>query len=181
MIARTKQILLTPDEAWREIEGERLSPVALLLNYALPLAAIGPAALALRAHFFDLPTPPLRGLALVAAGTALNLAAAACIAIAAMFVSAVLGGKRDLRNALALSFYSATPLWLSSVSILFPEQAVFAIVVFGALMYGLYLFYLGLHALLKVPQDDAGIATAIVITLAMVAFGGLGWGFAWVV
>ncbi|HET6756855.1 MAG TPA: Yip1 family protein [Burkholderiales bacterium] len=181
LIARAKHILLAPNDAWQEIEREPPAPASLLLNYALPLAAIGPAALAVRTLLFETPAPPVSGLALIAAGTALNLAAALSVAIATMFVAAVCGAKREFGRALTVSFYSATSMWIASVSVLAPDQAVFAIVVFGGLMHSLYLFYLGLIAVLKVPDDDAGIATAIIITLALAAFVALGWVFAFVV
>src|SRR5688572_8564837 len=106
LIARAKHILLAPNDAWQEIGREPPAPVSLLLNYALPLAAIGPAALAVRTLLFETPAPPVSGLALIAAGTALNLAAALSVAIATMFVAAVCGAKREFGRALTVSFYS---------------------------------------------------------------------------
>jgi hypothetical protein len=181
LAGRAKQILLEPEDAWREIEREQAPALSLLANYALPLAAIGPVAFALRVYLYEAPAPPIHWLALVAAGIALNLAAMISVAIAAMLVAAVCGEEHGFARALTLSCYSATSPWLASIAFLAPDQAVFAIIVFGGLMHSLYLFHLGLSILLKVPVDDAGIATAVVITLALAAFAALGWGFAFFV
>jgi hypothetical protein len=58
VIARAKRILIAPEEAWRKIEREQLPALAVLVRYALPLAAIGPIAYALSVQLFTLPASP---------------------------------------------------------------------------------------------------------------------------
>lgn len=180
VIARARRMLLAPEDAWREIEQEPVALLSLLFQYALPLAAIGPAAFALSAHLLERPAPA-HWTRLMAAGIALNFASVIVIAGAAWLVSRVCGGSRNAIRAFVLACYSATSVWIAAIAVLAPDRAVFAIVICGALMHSLYVFSLGMRILLKVPEDESGIATAIVITLALAAFGGLGWGLAfWV-
>jgi hypothetical protein len=61
----------------------------------------------------------------------------------------------------------------------FPDRALFAIVIFGGLLYGLYVFHLGFSMLLRVPHEATGMGTAVVITLTLAAFVALGWGLAY--
>jgi hypothetical protein len=175
LFARAKRILIAPEDAWREIDQEETSALDVLVRYALPLALLGPVLAALFAK------PRLNDASfgmLVLGGVALNLVAAATIALATVFVSAVVGGKRDFGSAVILACYSATSVWLSSAAVIAPERAVFAIAFFGGLAHSLYVFHIGLEAFLKMPHDASGIGTAVIMTLTLAALVGVGWGLA---
>ncbi|MGE5524284.1 MAG: YIP1 family protein [Rhodospirillaceae bacterium] len=74
---------------------------------------------------------------------------------------------RDLRRALMLASYAATPVLLSSVTLLHPSLAA---IIALALMHSSYVAYLGLHLVLGVPRSEAGICLGIA-TIAALLFG----------
>lgn len=54
---------------------------------------------------------------------------------------------------MTLACYSATSLWIATASVIVPDRAVFAIIIFGGLLPSLYVFHFGLGIVLKVPRD----------------------------
>jgi hypothetical protein len=61
------------------------------------------------------------------------------------------GGKKNFPNALKLSVYSHTPLWLAGIFLLVPGLNF--LLILGA--YGLYLLWVGLPMLMQVPDERA--------------------------
>jgi Yip1 domain len=181
VVSRAKQILFDTDQAWKDIGSERASAPTVLFRYALPLAAIGPVTYVAGAKILGLALPDVHWLQLIAAAVALNLAAVIAIAAATLFVSSISGGLRTFNAALILACYSATSFWIASVAVLAPERALFGVIVFAGLLHSLYVFYLGFSTFLRVPHDEAGVGTAVVITLTLAAFVALGWGLAYII
>jgi len=79
-------------------------------------------------------------------------------------------GTKSQIQALKVAAYSSTAAWLAGVFNLIPVLAFLQIL--G--LYSLYLLYLGLPVLMKVPQDKALIYTVVVIVAAIVIFGVIG-------
>jgi hypothetical protein len=78
------------------------------------------------------------------------------------------GGKKNFPNALKLSVYSHTPLWLAGVFLLIPGLNF--LLILG--LYGFYLLWVGLPILMGVPNERAFpyaiIATACALAPAVV-------------
>ena len=59
------------------------------------------------------------------------------------------GGRRDFDSAFKLAVYSFTPVWLAGIFLLLPGLHFLALIGF----YGLYILWLGLPRLTKVPEE----------------------------
>ena len=72
------------------------------------------------------------------------------------------GGRRDFENAFKLAVYSFTPLWLAGIFLLLPGLRFLLLT--GA--YGIYLFWLGVPRLTKVPEQHAANFTVVIVICA---------------
>jgi hypothetical protein len=72
------------------------------------------------------------------------------------------GGRRDFENAFKLAVYSFTPLWIAGIFLLLPGLRFLLLT--GA--YGIYLLWLGVPRLTKVPEQQAVNFTAVIVVCA---------------
>ena len=181
---RVRNILLTPNTEWPAIAEEPTPPGALVSSYVIPLAAIGAVAGFIGGSLVGT-TIPFLGTYRVPIMTGLVGAVFTfCFAIVGVFILAFIinalaptfGAQQDSNKAFKVAVYSYTPAWIAGALQILPALAILG--VFAAL-YGLYLLYLGLPALMKVPQEKAIGYTAVVVVCAIVlsivvtAIGGL--------
>ena len=186
LVARIKNMLLSPSTEWRIIATEPSSPSALYLGYVAPLVAIGVVATFIGQSVMGLPFVGRIGVGAAAAHAiiayALSFLGVFLIALIVDLLAPSFGGARDSRAALKVTIYSFTPGWLAAIFNLIPVLGVLAII--GAL-YGLYLLYLGLPVLMRCPAEKsvgytvATVICAIVIWIVIAALttravGGLG-------
>ena len=75
------------------------------------------------------------------------------------------GAQKDSNKAFKVAVYSYTPAWIAGALQILPALGFLGII---AALYGLYLLYLGLPALMKVPQEKAIGYTAVVVVCAIV-------------
>jgi hypothetical protein len=69
------------------------------------------------------------------------------------------GGEKNFANAVKLSVYSHTPLWLAGIFLLIPGLNF--LLILG--VYGVYLLWTGLPLLMRVPSEKA-LPYAVVVT-----------------
>ena len=74
------------------------------------------------------------------------------------------GVEKNFPNAVKLSAYSHTPLWLAGIFLLIPGLNF--LLILG--LYGFYLLWVGLPMLMKVPNDKALPYAAIVTACALI-------------
>jgi Yip1 domain len=169
LVDRVKRILLTPREAWQAIEAQQTTPVELYKEYVLPLAAIGPVATMVGALALG-----YRGFR-PAIGTALSWAVVTyLLTLGAVYVLGLIidalapqfGGTSSHIQALKVAVYSSTASWVAGIFGLIPPLSWLGILGF----YSLYLLYLGLPVLMKVPEEKQMGYTAMVIIAAIVLF-----------
>jgi len=165
--ARAKAILVDPATAWGGIEKDIGDPAFLLSRYVAVLAlipalssfigttligAIAPSGAVVRADLID-------GLF----GAIFNYAASCVIVLLLGLIINLLaplfGGRRDFEDAFKLAVYSFTPLWLAGICLLLPGLRFLLLI--GA--YGIYLLWLGVPRLTKVPERQAGNLTAVIV------------------
>jgi hypothetical protein len=172
LVTRAKAIVLRPRTEWPVIAEEPGTPFEIYVNYVAPLAAIGAIALVIGQAFVGTPIPivgVLRaglGEAIVTSLVLFGLTLASVYALARLVdgLAPKFGGERDALRALKLVAYSYTPAWLAGIVYLVP--ALSGLSLFGT-VYGLYLLYLGLPVLMRVPKEQAaGLAIAIVVGAA---------------
>ena len=170
---RVRNILLTPNTEWPAIAEESTPPGSLVSSYVIPLVAIGAIAGFIGGSLVGA-TVPFLGTYRVPIMTGLVGAVFTfCFAIVSVFILAFIinalaptfGAQQDSNKAFKVAVYSYTPAWIAGALQILPALGILG--VFAAL-YGLYLLYLGLPALMKVPQDKAIGYTAVVVVCAIV-------------
>jgi len=170
LVARAKAILMTPKQEWGVIDSEPLNVAELLSGYVLPLVAIGAIA-----RFIGLSMIGLAGFR-ISIGMGIEMAITSFIlSVIGVFVLAwvinalapTFGATQGMPQAIKLSAYSMTAAWVAAIFYVLPFLGILALV--GAL-YSLYLFFLGLPILMKVPADKVVAYAVVVIVACIVVF-----------
>lgn len=172
LIARVKEILLTPKAAWPVIETEASDTAALYTQYIMILAAIqavagfiGMSLFGLSAMGVTVRVPLLTGLIQMVLGYGLALVMVYVIALIANALAPNFGGQKNAMNALKLVAYSGTAAMVGGVFAIIPALGILTLV---AAIYSLYVLYLGVPVLMKVPQEKALPYTAVLVVCAIV-------------
>ena len=173
LVARVKNILLTPQTEWPVIAGESGDTAYLFRNYVAILAIIPAVCVAI--GLMMLPFGPLYWLALTgivyaAIGYALAFVGTWVLALVINLLAPVFGGRADFPGAMKLSVYSQTPYWLAGVFYLVPALSVLALL--G--LYGFYLLWLGLPVLMKSPKEKSLFYTIAIVVCAIIFYAILG-------
>jgi hypothetical protein len=176
MASRARAILFEPRAAFKEVDTEFTKPGAIWGRYILPLAAIGPIAGAIGRLVFG------KRIALTTLTSSVSISDAVTwaiisylLALAAVFalthiislLAPGFGGQKNDVQALKVAAYSSTPMWLAGAFNIYARLVVVGVIVS---IYSLYLLYVGLPILMKVPQDRSMGYTAVVIIAAVVIF-----------
>jgi hypothetical protein len=172
LVERVKAILLTPKTEWPVIEQEPGDAAYLFTNYVAILAAIPPIAAFIGGSLIGISVPGLgavrvgffSGLFHAVLGYVLTFVGVYVVALIIDALAPTFGGQKNFDNAMRISAYYPTPYWLAGIFALIPRLGFLAIL--G--LYGVYLLYLGLPALMKVPAEKAMLYTAAVIACAIV-------------
>jgi Yip1-like protein len=168
--ARAKAILVDPAMAWQRIEKDIGDPAFLLSRYVAVLAlipalsgfigatligAIAPSGAIVRADLVD-------GLLGAIFNYAASCAIVLLLAVTMNLLAPLFGGRRDFEDAFKLAVYSFTPLWLAGLCLLLPGLRFLLLI--G--VYGVYLLWLGVPRLAKVPEQHAGNFTMVIVVCA---------------
>jgi hypothetical protein len=178
IVTRAANLVFRPEHEWHLIELERSSFYRVLAGYLAPLALIAPLAHTLSLLIGDESAFQVAGsgvalglvLLSIIAGLGIQVLGVLITAIVVYLVMPLYRGERDYAAALRLVAYAATPVWLAGIILVAPLQK-FPLLTVGiliALMHASYLFYLGLHQLVKVPLRDAAECAAIVVLASLV-------------
>ena len=118
LVGRAKAIMLTPEAEWPVIGQEKRSAYGLFVPYVAVLAAIPEVAhfigQSLIGGYRPIGAGLLRALVVYLASFAIVYLVAVVIDVSA----ARFGGEKNFSNALKLSVYSHTPLWLAGIFLL---------------------------------------------------------------
>jgi hypothetical protein len=174
VLDRIEAITLKPQTEWAVIERETDDPSDLLNRYVAILALIPSLASFIGSSLLTARTPVLVGLV---GGIATYVLSFVLVYAAALIIDSTAptyGGQQNLPNAIKLSVYSFTPMWLAGFFLLVPSLSFFSLL--G--LYGLYLLWVGLPNLMRVPREQAMVCAAVAGggTLALMMFiSGLQW------
>jgi len=174
LLARVKNILLTPKTEWPVIAAEPDSVVGLYKNYIVILAAI-PAVIAfLRYSVIGVGVPIVGGTFRLGVGAGItqmivtyvvSLGVAYLMMLIIDALAPSFGGQKDQTQALKSIAYAYTASWVASILTLIGGLGFLVLLAAG--IYGIYLLYLGLPHTMKCPQDKAGGYAAVAIILAI--------------
>ncbi len=168
LVDRAKGIILSPKSEWSTISGETPNTGQILTTYVLPLAVIP--AIAAIIGFGLIGMGAFVSLSYGLAMGFVHFVSAFVVVYLAAFVIDWLapnfGSEKNLGRAVQLVAYSYTPAWVAGVLFIFPFLSWLVTL---ASLYGLYLMYLGLPALMKTPPDKAvGYLVVSIIVLIIV-------------
>ena len=173
LIARVKAILTTPKTEWPIIAAEPTTVADLYKNYIIWLAAIPVVCKFIKGSFIgygafgiSYHTPIGAGITGMVIGYALTLALVYVVALIVDALAPTFSGQKSQVQALKVVAYSWTASWIGGVGALVPWLGV--LIILAALVYGIYLLYLGLPPTMKSPPEKAGGYTAVTIIIAIV-------------
>ena len=172
LVERIKGILLTPKTEWQAIEGEPGDPAYLFKNYVAILAAIPAVCGFIGMSIFGVGLPGIgtyrvgivSGLVSAIVQYVLAFVAVYVVALVTDALAPTFGAQKNQPAALKLAVYSMTPAWLVGVFSLIPGLKILGIL--G--LYSLYLFWLGVPALMRAPAEKSVPYTAAVVVCAIV-------------
>jgi hypothetical protein len=175
LVDRAKNIITRPKLEWPVIDAEPSTIADIYRSYVVILAAIPAVAGAVGQivfgfRFFGIVYRPSPVHVIVQAVIQylLTLASVYLLALIVEALAPTFDGTKDRVKAFKLAAYGATAGWLAGIFGIFPSLALI-----GALLglYSLYLYYVGLPVLMKVPQDKAiGYILAIVVAAIILFF-----------
>jgi len=158
IINRVKAILVSPQTEWPIIEAENAPHVKLCTNY-LALLALIPAIAAFIGYGIIGFRVPILGMHVSSIEIGVRQAIMLYIqmvggAYLTAFIIDLLapnfGAQKDLNRTFSLVAYAYTPMLLGGIFFIFPKLSWLA---FFAGLYGLYLLYIGLQPMMKVPTE----------------------------
>jgi hypothetical protein len=166
-------ILVRPRAEWETIEREPGSVAGLMLGYVAILALIpalawliGVSAIGITVSIGTFKVPITAGLISVAIGYLSTFAIVYVVALVIDALAPTFDSPRNFRQALKLSVYSHTALWIAGVFLVYPRLR-FLTYFLG--LYGFYLAWTGLPVLFKTPKEKSLLfAIAILVSAVIV-------------
>jgi hypothetical protein len=161
--------MLTPKAEWPVIAAEPTSVKQLYLGYIMPLLAAATIISFLRMSVIGVSTP-FGGFFRISLGSGLTFAVERfgfglvgfyLVALLINALAPTFGGKPDLVQALKTTAYSFTSALLGSLLSIVPGLS--TLIALVALIYGIYLLYLGLPVVMQAPPEKATGYTAAVM------------------
>ncbi|HSD36230.1 MAG TPA: Yip1 family protein [Rhodocyclaceae bacterium] len=172
IVERAKNILLSPKTEWPVIDNESSSVKSIYTEYLVLLAAIpaiagfiGMSLIGYSMVGVTVRVPLVAGIATLILGYALSLVTVYVIAIIADALAPSFQGEKNLFNAFKLIAFSMTPGFLGGIFSLLPAFSALGLL---ASLYGVYVLYLGVPTLLKVPQDKVAPYTIVLVICVLV-------------
>ncbi|HXF78455.1 MAG TPA: Yip1 family protein [Usitatibacter sp.] len=171
LVERAKNILIKPKAEWPVIAAEPHTVQDLYTGYVMILAAIPPIASFIGYSLIGMNTfvgtyrwPITAGIAHLVVSYLLSLGWVYVLALIIDALAPNFGGEKNFLQALKVSAFSATAMWLAGIFAIIPILSILGIV--G--LYSVYLLYLGLPVLMRVPDEKAVPYTVVVIIVAIV-------------
>jgi hypothetical protein len=171
LIARVKNLLLSPGTEWDVIDKEESAPRQLLLGYVVPLAAIPTIAIVIGLSVLGVQVggqwhrAPILGVGLSALlFFAMSIVGVFLFAFVIDWLAPKFGAARNYRQAFKVSAYSITAAMVAGVLAVAPALQILALL--GA-TYSLYLLFVGAPKVMHAAPQSA-INYSIVATIAAV-------------
>ncbi|WP_426954841.1 Yip1 family protein [Muricoccus radiodurans] len=169
---RAKGLILNPRTEWMRIAPEGGLPMDHFRGYAVPMAAIpvicnfiGSLLLGGMLAAAGVGRPGIVGALLVAVVSyVLSLVGVIIIAKLVETLAPSFGGTADPLSAMKLAVYSPTASWLAGIFALIPFLGFLAIL--G--LYSIYIYWVGVPIVTRVPEDRRLGFTAVLVICAIV-------------
>lgn len=173
LIQRATDITLKPATEWEVIAPEVITTSDLYKTYIMPLAAIpvlasfvGMTLIGMSVPFAGhIRTSIVTGLTALVLGFLVSLVSTFVIAQIINGLAPSFGGEKNSMQALKVTAYAFTPAWLAGILNVVPWLGMLG---FIAIIYSVYVLYLGLPVLMKAPKDKAVGYTVVSVLCAIV-------------
>lgn len=160
LVARARAMIERPRLEWPVIAAEPRDIGALFTGYACIVAAVP--ALASAAHRLLIGGPFVSALLLAVVQYVMAVVGVFVLGLVASKLAPVFGGVEDLPQGMKLAVYAYTAAWLGGIFVLLPYIGIILQLICA--IYSLYVFYLGITELVRVPpQRRGGFMVAIVL------------------
>ena len=171
---RVYRIFVQPATEWLVIEKEDRHVVELYLGYIVPLAALAPLATLIGTSVLGVRLPSGGSYRVPFGAAAVSALVQYALALFGIHVLAVIidllaphfGGSTSRIRALQLAAFASTPSYVAGIAALVPALRVLGV----AGLYSLWLIYLGLPVMMRVPRGRAFAYTASVVISAIALF-----------
>ena len=172
LIDRVKNILTAPQKEWQVINLENDSASKVTTSYLVPLALIGTVAAFIGFGLIGMNFG--WGIKFKSTEFGLKMAIGYFIrAIAGPFILAFIidalapnfGSEKNFNKSFQVAAYMATPGLIAGIFMILPSLAILVLI---ALIYGLYLLYIGMPILKKTPDDKKVNYFVVVLVVAIV-------------
>ena len=171
LVDRAKKILLQPKSEWAVIAAEPHTVQDLYTGYVMILAAIPAVAWFIGFSIIGMGmlgvsyrVPITSGVAHMVVSYILGLGWVYVLALIIDALAPNFGGEKNFINALKVSAFSPTAMWLAGIFAIIPALSILGIL--G--LYSLYLLYTGLPPLMRVPEEKAVPYVVVVIIVGIV-------------
>lgn len=164
LVSRARDIVKTPRSEWPVIASEPADIGRLYADYVAILAAVPMAAELVRFLVAGVPAGAAIGIAVT--GYVMALANVAIIAYVSTKLAPAFGGVDDREAAFKLAAFGYTAAWLGGVFLLLPAIGWLLQLVCG--VYSMYVYYLGIGELLRVPRERRVGFFVIVLVLTVI-------------
>lgn len=172
LVARIKDVMLTPRSAWPAIAAEETGTVALYTRYVTPLAAIpavagfvGTSLFGVGAFGLSIRVPLATGLLQMVVSYTTSLVMIYAASLIGDVLAPAFGGQKNSGNALKLVAYSSTAAMVGGVFAVVPALW---ILMLAASLYSIYLLFLGVPALMLVPRQKVLPYTVVLVVCGIV-------------
>lgn len=170
LVNRVKNILLSPQTEWPVAGAEPHTVKDLYLKYIVVVAAVSAIAwfidntiLGTSAFGMTVRTPFGLGIVMAVLLYAMALATVFVVGLIADVLAPNFGGERNQAQGVKLIAYAATAGWVGALLGIVPWIG--WLLTIAAMVYGIYLVYLGAPHTTKVPADRAAGYTAILVVI----------------
>ena len=179
IVERAKNIIFKPTDEWNVIAAESATIGRLFTGYAMPLALILVASEILFVGLLGISAADMMGLGggimsigmsaiagMAVVGFVLSLVTLFVMGTIVKLVSPSFNGTSDKVQAMKLMTYASTPSWVVALVSWIPFLG--ALLYFAAIVYAVYLIYLGLHPVLGVPKEKIAGFTVVIVLIYLV-------------
>lgn len=164
LFQRVKAIILSPQTEWPVIARESTEPASLFTGYVAILALIPALAGFIGMSLIGRYVPIMTGLINAIVSYLLTFVIVFVVALIVDALAPTFSGQKNFTNALKLTVYSYTPVWLAGIFALIPGLSFLTIL--G--LYGLYLLYAGLPPVMQAPKDKALLYAVAIVVIALI-------------
>lgn len=173
LVTRAKNIIMQPRQEWQVIDAEQTTVGQLYSGYIIPLSGLAALAGMVGMLLFGIRIPFV-GRIRIPAGTivghyvtsfVLGLVAVYVVALVIDWLAPHFGGAKNQLQALKVVAYSSTAAWVAGILTILPALGIIAAILS---LYGFYLLYTGLPALMKSPPEKAVGYTVVAIIAAII-------------